>query len=393
VLFVHAHPDDETITTGGTIATLVDRGASVTVLSCTRGERGEVIPQELRVLQGDARRLAEHREGELAVAMAVLGVRDHRFLGDPGARQAGMAPRRYGDSGMRWGASGAEAISEIDPDSLCGSLVGEEAADVATVIIDIAADAVISYGPDGGYGHPDHIRAHVIAARAAEVMGVPFYEVVTDAAEVLPERLLSVDVSAVLDRKTEALRAHETQIMVDGGRYALSSGPSRPIDAVEHFRRVSREEPAAVPIADRGLGTRIPAYILAMLVGIVVGGLGTVEHQLLGYFGTVGLPVGLVVSLAIVACLLVGLRLVFHSRVAAALAALGILLASFFLSLGTAGGSVLIPANPAGYVWTYGPVVIALVVLGWPKVSLAQLRTAGGAGHPRSGGRDTIEDS
>ena len=72
VLFVHAHPADESIVTGGTIATLVDRRASVTVLTCTRGEGAE-----------------------LAAALAELGVTDHRWLGDSNARWAGREPRRY----------------------------------------------------------------------------------------------------------------------------------------------------------------------------------------------------------------------------------------------------------------------------------------------------------
>src|SRR5690606_31265526 len=106
VVFVHAHPDDETISTGGTIASLVEAGVGVTVVTCTRGERGEVIPPELQHLEGDGPALAGVREGELAAAMAALGVTDHRYLGDSNARAAGLAPRRYADSGMVWGADG-----------------------------------------------------------------------------------------------------------------------------------------------------------------------------------------------------------------------------------------------------------------------------------------------
>src|SRR5690554_2536102 len=106
VLFVHAHPDDETISTGGTIATLVDAGVGVTVVTCTRGERGEVIPAELVHLEGDGPKLAEHRMGELADAMRILGVEDHRYLGEQSARLADLPPRRYLDSGMVWDSSG-----------------------------------------------------------------------------------------------------------------------------------------------------------------------------------------------------------------------------------------------------------------------------------------------
>ena len=116
VLFVHAHPDDETLATGATIATLVDAGAFVSVLTCTRGELGEVIPAELAHLGGEE--LGEHRLGELRTALSVLGVTDHRVLGEPNARWEGRGPRRYLDSGMVWGSAGAEPVPSPDGRSL-----------------------------------------------------------------------------------------------------------------------------------------------------------------------------------------------------------------------------------------------------------------------------------
>src|SRR3984957_1317473 len=107
VLFVHAHPDDETLETGGTIAALVDRGAKVTVLTCTRGERGEIIPDDLRPALESKAAMAKLREAELAAAMKILGVTDHRYLGDRNARWSGAADRVYVDSGMSWGKPGA----------------------------------------------------------------------------------------------------------------------------------------------------------------------------------------------------------------------------------------------------------------------------------------------
>ena len=133
VLFVHAHPDDESISTGGTIATLIDRGARVTVVTCTRGELGEVIPAELKYLEGSGEPLAEVRTAELASAMAILGVTDHRFLGDANARWADRAPRRYTDSGMQWGEHGAEPLSTTSEDSLCAAPLGEVAAGVGGI--------------------------------------------------------------------------------------------------------------------------------------------------------------------------------------------------------------------------------------------------------------------
>src|SRR4051812_32329976 len=89
ILFVHAHPDDESIETGATMARHAAEGAHVCLVTCTRGEEGEVIPENLRHLTGD--RLGEYRAGELARACAALGVTDRRFLGGEG---------RWRDSGM-----------------------------------------------------------------------------------------------------------------------------------------------------------------------------------------------------------------------------------------------------------------------------------------------------
>ena len=90
---MHAHPDDETLTTGGTMARYAaDPDTSVTLVTCTLGEEGEVIPPELALLAPDAAdQLGGYRIGELAAACAALGVTDHRFLGGTG---------RWRDSGM-----------------------------------------------------------------------------------------------------------------------------------------------------------------------------------------------------------------------------------------------------------------------------------------------------
>lgn len=395
VLFVHAHPDDETIATGGTIAALVDRGAGVTVLSCTRGERGEVIPAELKHLEGDGPALARVREAELAAAMEVLGVTDHRFLGAADARLAGLPVRRYLDSGMRWGASGAEALDVLDPASLCAAPLGEVAADVAAVLQASGATAVVSYDAHGGYGHPDHIRAHDAAVRAAEVLGVPFFAIVAD--EVEPRGTaggaaaddLVVDASSVIGRKTDALRAHRTQVTVEGTRFALSSGPFREIGTEERFRREEPDSSAGsrepeIAWHELGRGPRVIAGALAFLMGVALGGIGTVNHQW-GY--PAGFPIGTIAALILVAALVTGLRLVFATRVVPFWASVGILVALVVLTLGGPGGSVLVPANGAGYGWSYGAAAIIALVLAWPNLAGVTRQS------PRPGptARDTME--
>jgi N-acetyl-1-D-myo-inositol-2-amino-2-deoxy-alpha-D-glucopyranoside deacetylase len=362
VLFVHAHPDDESITTGGTIATLVDRGARVTVLTCTRGERGEVVPLDIRSLQGDGAALAAYRTGELAEAMAILGVDDHRFLGDRDARWVDREPRIYTDSGMQWGRSGPVPLNVLAEDSLCSADFGEVAADIATVIEQIDATVVISYDTTGGYGHPDHVRVAETAQRAADVMGVPFFAVQPDG--VGGEEV--VDVRPVFDRKRAAMAAHRTQLTIDGDDFALSSGPARPIGASESFSRVREAAEHPPSWKQQPLGVKVFVSALALVIGAALGGVSTVEHQFTVLLGSWPAPVGVIVSVVIAAALFVGARLAFDDRWVALLAAVGFIGVVSVLSVQGPGGSVLVPSNVAGYALTYGPAAIALVALAWP---------------------------
>ena len=132
MLLVHAHPDDETITNGATMARYVAEGAHVTLITCTRGEMGEVIPSELAHLAADQQdTLGEHRVGELAAAMAALGVTDHRFLDELGGP---FEPVRYRDSGMAWGPDGTAVAA---PDTRPGAF--------ALADLDAAAARPVSY--------------------------------------------------------------------------------------------------------------------------------------------------------------------------------------------------------------------------------------------------------
>lgn len=375
VLFVHAHPDDETLATGATIATLTRAGAEVTVLTCTRGELGEVIPAELAHLSGS--RLGEHRVAELDDALAALGVRGHLLLGESGARWAGREPRRYLDSGMRWGRHGVEPRDPVDPRSLTAADVGEIAADIAAVVMRVHPDVVVSYAPDGGYGHPDHVRVHEATRTATEVLRVPFYVI-----DSRPDRpgTVSVDPLPVLDAKRRALAAHATQVTLDGDRFSLSSGDPRPVAAIESFTRF---RPADDP--DRSLASRIAALVLAAAIGLLVGAILTVAHQATVEVGPLLVPWGIAAAVLITAALLTGLRIVFATRAVAAAATAGIMGASALLSLRSGGGSILVPDNPTGYVWTFAPVVIAALVLGWPRAVRPSARTVTGTAHGNIG--------
>jgi len=155
LLLVHAHPDDETINNGSTMALYAALGAEVTLITCTRGEEGEVLVPTLSYLAAhETDGLGEHRVGELALAMKALGITDHRFLGE--------GVTKYRDSGMM----GTEPNNR--PDVFWNTKL-EDAADILLQIIDeVQPHVLITYDEIGGYGHPDHIQAHRVAMRASE---------------------------------------------------------------------------------------------------------------------------------------------------------------------------------------------------------------------------------
>ena len=260
LLFVHAHPDDETLTTGATIAHYVARGAEVQVVTCTLGEEGEVIGDQYAQLAVDAAdQLGGYRIGELTLALRALGVAGPIFLGGAGHwRDSGMAgtpPRhrqRFVDADMR------EAVGEL-----------------VAIIRQLRPHVVVTYDAEGGYGHPDHIHAHEVTKAAVAASGgtdypgepwtVPklYWTVIAksamgaglDAIEEMPPDWIRVSIGDVpfgypddaidavmevpdqLPAKVGALRAHATQVTVapDGRSCALSNNIALPIGAVEHY--------------------------------------------------------------------------------------------------------------------------------------------------------------
>ncbi|MDJ0314103.1 PIG-L family deacetylase [Arthrobacter sp. H35-D1] len=271
ILLVHAHPDDETIVTGATMAASAAAGARVVLLTCTRGELGEVIPPELAHLEvkagnlADGAGLAAVREHELAAALAALGVHEHLWLGQ-GPTAPADGPVVFRDSGMQWGPDGrAMAADKVLPGSLSRAPLAETAELLAAAIRELRPSIVITYAADGGYGHPDHVGTHqltVAALRLAASAGpagvgpegtaavvtgwkVPaIYAIVSDRPERpleagVPRLAVAGDVAA----KTAAMAAHRTQITVAGDRYALSDNVWKDISGVEEFVAV---DPAGI---------------------------------------------------------------------------------------------------------------------------------------------------
>jgi N-acetyl-1-D-myo-inositol-2-amino-2-deoxy-alpha-D-glucopyranoside deacetylase len=373
VLFVHAHPDDETLASGGTIATLLEAGADVTVLTATRGERGEMLTPELAPLFGDAPRVAAHRETEIAAALAALGGPRHLWLGGVGARPTDLPVRTYSDSGMQWGADGRAIAADDSPaDSLTAADLGEVVDDIRAAIRTTGADAVVTYADDGGYGHPDHVRVHHAARYAAKAEDVPFSMIVDPESG---EADLVVDVLPVRGRVRAALEQYRSQLTVDpvdpadpqALSWVMPHGARTLAPAHEAFRyEQPLAEPVAETFADMTPGTRVFAVVLALVAGLLVGGLGTITHQ--QTLGSSTIPIGMVVTTLMVAALLVGIRVLWNARWMVAAAALGTIVATQVLVSVGGTSSPLVLANTAGYVWTFGPPVIAMLVLAWPAL-------------------------
>jgi N-acetyl-1-D-myo-inositol-2-amino-2-deoxy-alpha-D-glucopyranoside deacetylase len=280
LLLVHAHPDDETINTGATMARYAAEGVTVTLVTCTRGEQGEVIPPSLAHLAGSGDGLGDHRVGELSAAMTALGVSDHRFLGDDSApgRTAGAALAGGGvvfrDSGMAYDAAGdVIPFPEPVPGAFALTPVETAAEALASVLLSVRPHVVVSYEPGGGYGHPDHVQAHRVTTAAVDRAAAGGWAVPKVYWSVQPESLMraalemmsvagapgaapggrlpsmvvpdamvttAIDASEFLPAKVAALRAHATQISVtdDDAFFALSNGVQQPIMGLEFYRLV-----------------------------------------------------------------------------------------------------------------------------------------------------------
>ena len=265
LLLVHAHPDDETINNGVTMAKYAEAGAAVTLVTCTRGEEGEVLVTELANLASDKDdKLGEHREIELKDAMAQLGINDFRFLGTPNKkwRDSGMMGTPQNERGdVFWQADLDEASLEL-----------------VKIILEIKPQVLITYDEFGGYGHPDHIKAHRVAMRATELaaeqgwqvskiywntmprsviqmgiekmkeVGSDFFgaQSADDLPFAKPDELVTTVVNApeYVPQKLAAMKAHATQISEDGPFFALSKNLGLSVWGDEYYTLVKGEKAA-----------------------------------------------------------------------------------------------------------------------------------------------------
>ena len=259
LLLVHAHPDDETINNGVTMAKYVAEGSHVTLVTCTRGEEGEVLVPELAHLaSAHDDKLGEHRETELRDAMHHLGVTDFRFLGAPA--------KKWRDSGMM----GSDPNNR--PDNFWNADLDEAAESLVEIILEMKPHVLVTYDEIGGYGHPDHIQAHRVAMRGAELARERGWEIQKIYWNTIPRSIIEQGIEAMKDtgnqffgvekaddfpfaqpdelvttviygedfveKKMAAMRAHPTQIAVDGPFFALSDNLGFKVWGLEFYRLV-----------------------------------------------------------------------------------------------------------------------------------------------------------
>lgn len=255
VVFLHAHPDDECMTTGGTMARLAAEGHRVVLVTATDGALGEVPDGIL----ADGEPLAARRASEVEASARALGVAAVHLLG-------------YADSGMV-GTDGNTA-----PGAFCNVDVDEAAGALARLLEREGADGLVAYDENGGYGHPDHIQVHRVGLRAAELAGTPslyqatinrddivrFLEQAVEAGLMPPggeggpspeematlglpasEITTTIGVEDFVDAKRAAMRCHETQIGDMGFFLAMPPEAFRQAFGHEHYVRM--RAPAGTP--------------------------------------------------------------------------------------------------------------------------------------------------
>jgi N-acetyl-1-D-myo-inositol-2-amino-2-deoxy-alpha-D-glucopyranoside deacetylase len=233
--------------------------------------------------------------------------------------------------------------------------------------------AVVSYDEEGGYGHPDHIRAYDAARRAADVYGIPFYAVLPSGAlsaggrRSVPPVDVTVDVSPVLERKRDALASYRSQLSLDGDTIVLSGGQRQPITTLERFSRLPDASTEPVPFREQNALVRFVVAVLAAVIGAALGALLTVYNQFTATIAGQPIWVGLILAVVVVAVLLVGFRLAFETRIVPAFAAGAMIVVVGIFSLPSLGGTPLIVSSGPGLLWELAPTIIAFVVLVWPR--------------------------
>jgi mycothiol S-conjugate amidase len=275
LLAVHAHPDDESSKGAATYAYYVNRGAQVLVVSCTGGERGDILNEALAERAMAERDMPGLRRREMAKAQAVIGF-EHRWLG-------------YVDSGM------PDEGEPLPPNCFASIPLEVSAAPLVKLIREFRPQVLITYDENGGYPHPDHVRTHQLSVRAFEAAADPaqypeagqpwqisklYYDRImnskrmnamhTALLEKDPDSALLEDLAKIrrwmqerpylattqvesgdfFEKRDDALRAHASQVAPDSSFFFWPNELQRSAWPWEDFQLVRSEVASAVPETD-----------------------------------------------------------------------------------------------------------------------------------------------
>ena len=353
VLLVHAHPDDESLFTGHVIADRASSGAEVMILTLTRGERGRVKLEDLKPLEGNLASMGEFRSNELKNALNQLGDVKHKFAGT----------RAYLDSGMRLNAFGKPIKSrrsdEMSLSSVSTAVISD---DIYQVLKQFKPDAVITYNRKGGFGHPDHKKAHEATAMALRRFArdskfrTPQFWVIAEPGERFDAEVGGVKTAP---KKRAALEQHASQVSIGRDTYWLVPGREFRFDTPERLRKASTRPWLWLK----------PVFLAlwALPLGILLGFAGTLLHSVTAS-DEARTPIGLAVALVMTFSLAVALRLLRNSRGALYLMSFTLAGTVFWLSRPSPAGDALIIDNDAGNIWIYGSLIICAVVILFPKL-------------------------
>ncbi len=356
LLVVHAHPDDESLFTGHTIAHALRGGSKVKVITLTRGERGVTESKQLQYLNEQPMEMALYREQELANAVSAFDGLEHSYLGK----------RAYRDSGMRinaWGRVGKpRKLDEMSLAAAGTSVVGE---DIAKEIESFRPDVVLTYDSNGGFGHPDHKAAHFAVAWAIRKLAKKrirpqFWEIAA------PGKSFDVEFgdAETAEIKRNALLAHGSQIEVFGNEVIYDGKTRMRLSDKERVRKASPSPWLTLKPA--------LTYFWAIPTGVLVGIAGTLLHRSVD--GN-GFPIGLVVALAMVGSLALALRLLRNSRGGLYLMSFSLILTVFLMAQRQPGGELFITTDlqgnffeSVGNLWAYGSIVLVGLVMVFPSI-------------------------
>ena len=365
IFLVHAHPDDESLQTGHVMADAVLRGAEVFLFTLTRGERGKAKLEELKSLEANPSAMGAFRSGELKNAMAALGVKSFKFAGT----------RAYIDSGMRIGNLGVPTTPlKLDQMSLAAVSIPVVADDIYQAMAEFKPDAVITYNARGGYGHPDHKKAHDATAMAMRryrkaVKGKkPTFWVISEPGE---RATVVIGGESTAELKKAALQAHASQVTIKRDTYSVASGIEFKFTEPERLRQAS---PNFLPWFK-------PAFkaLFGFPLGIILGYAGSLVHNIVAANERQS-PLGLYLALGATASIAFGLRTWRGSRGAIYLLNAGMLVSIWWLSRNKTFDA-FIADDKYGNRYVLFAIAICVVAAVFPKIDVAKWRARSKRAH------------